>query len=170
MRAATVRIFASGSPLRVSAAYVKIGGTLDANFAGHIAGVGPATGGSSTTAGAGGAGHGGMGGLGGRDPGDTAGDGDPLDGTTDDEEIEMGSGGGTTDASTTNGRGGGAIRVTGLRVILDGTIVANGEQGDGSGRSGGGGAGGVSSSARSRSRLRARSARTAAEAAKAPTR
>lgn len=131
-----------GSALTISAAYIKISGTINADFAGYPAGMGPAVGGMSTTAGAGGGGHGGPGGLGGKDAGDTPGAGGPVDGIDDSEDIELGSGGGTTDSSTTNGHGGGAIRLDGLRVIVDGQLLATGEAGDGSGRSGGGGAGG----------------------------
>lgn len=131
-----------GTPLTISAAYMKISGTIDADAAGYPAGMGPGTGGMSTTGGAGGAGHGGIGGLGGKDSGDMPGAGGVVDGVSDSEDIEPGSGGGITDSSTTNSRGGGAIRLNGQRIILDGKLFASGEAGNGSGRSSGGGAGG----------------------------
>lgn len=131
-----------GTPLTLSAAYMKISGTIDASWAGLAAGMGPGAGGTSTTGGAGGGGHGGTGGVGGKDAGDMPGFGGPVEGIADSEDIEMGAGGGTTNTSTTNGRGGGAIGLDALRIILDGQLLANGEAGVGSNRSGGGGAGG----------------------------
>lgn len=131
-----------GTPLTISAAYLKITGTIDASSAGLPAGMGQGVGGTSTTGGAGGGGHGGVGGLGGKDAGDTPGTGGTVEGIADTEDIEMGAGGGTTNTSSTNGQGGGAIRLNALRAILDGQLLANGEAGVGSNRSGGGGAGG----------------------------
>lgn len=131
-----------GAPLTISAAYVRISGTIDANAAGYPAGMGTSTGGMSTSGGAGGGGHGGAGGLGGKDAGDTPGLGGVVDGTADTEEIEMGAGGGTTNTSSTNSAGGGAIRIDALRAIVGGKLFASGEAGNGSSRSSGGGAGG----------------------------
>jgi hypothetical protein len=131
-----------GSPLAISAAYVKISGTIDANAAGYPAGMGTSTGGTSTNGGGGGAGHGGIGGVGGKDAGDTPGTGGPVDGAADTEDIEMGAGGGTTNVATGNGAGGGSIRINATRAIVDGRLTANGEQGTGANRSSGGGAGG----------------------------
>lgn len=138
---ATINVM-PGARLTINAAYMQIDGSLDANAAGHPAGTGPSTGGTSTNAGAGGAGYGGAGGMGGRDTGDNPGNGGMSNGMTEDEDVDLGSGGGTTDTSITDGRGGGGVRLSALRMLLDGTINANGEQGDGSLRSGGGGAGG----------------------------
>jgi hypothetical protein len=131
-----------GAPLVISAAYVRISGTIDANAAGHPTGMGTSTGGTSTNGGGGGAGHGGTGGVGGKDAADTPGDGGAVEGALDTEDIEMGAGGGTTDIATTNGAGGGAIRINALRAIVDGKLLADGQAGIGATRSGGGGAGG----------------------------
>jgi hypothetical protein len=131
-----------GAPLTISAAYVRISGTIDANGAGHPAGMGTSAGGTSTSGGGGGAGHGGTGGVGGKDASDTPGDGGPIEGAPDTEDIEMGAGGGTTNVASDNSAGGGAIRINAVRAIIDGKLVANGEAGTGASRSSGGGAGG----------------------------
>jgi hypothetical protein len=131
-----------GAPLTISAAYVRISGTIDANNAGHPAGMGTSAGGTSTSGGGGGAGHGGTGGVGGKDPDDIPGDGGPVEGARDTEDIEMGAGGGTTNVATDNGAGGGAVRINALRAIVEGKLLANGEAGTGASRCSGGGAGG----------------------------
>lgn len=130
-----------GAPLAITARYVQIVGTIDANGAGYAAASGPGAGGGSTNAGAGGGGHGSTGGVGGLDVGDTPGAAGAANGDLASETIDMGSGGGSTDTSV-GARGGGAVHIDAERIVVTGAITARGAAGAGSGRSSGGGAGG----------------------------
>ena len=131
----------AGAPLAITAHYVHIAGTINANAAGYAAAAGPGPGGPSTNAGAGGGGHGGAGGAGGHDSGDTPGAAGGANGDATAAAIDMGSGGGTTDVSV-GGRGGGAVNIQARRIAVTGSITARGQNGTGSGRSSGGGSGG----------------------------
>jgi hypothetical protein len=131
-----------GAALDIVAPYVVVTGILDADAAGHPGAMGPGAGGASTTGGAGGGGHGGVGGVGGMDAADVPGPGGVVYGTQMSEDVDMGSGGGTTDVTTVGALGGGAIRIAASRIVVTGTIRARGQAGTGSARSSGGGAGG----------------------------
>ena len=137
----TIVTVQAGTPLAITAPYVRITGTLTANAAGYAGAMGPGAGGMSTTGGAGGGGYGGDGGLGGKDPSDTPGTGGAAYGGAM-TDIDMGSGGGVTDVATTGAHGGGAVRIEARRIVVDGSIEARGEAGMSAARSGGGGAGG----------------------------
>lgn len=131
-----------GVPLDITAAYVKIAGTLNADRAGHPGAMGPGAGGASTTGGAGGGGHGGGGGVGGKDAADVPGPGGLANGMRTTEDVDMGSGGGTTDVVPVGAFGGGVVRIKAIRIVVTGSITARGQAGNGSSRSSGGGAGG----------------------------
>ncbi len=143
---------ANEDPLVVLARVVIVDGILDATGAGHAGGdtspspgAGPGGGGTSTNAGAGGGGYGGVGGLGGYDMNDGPGAGGMEYGDPSNMSSAMGSGGGGTDLRA-GGNGGGAVTLQGRVVEVSGTVLADGEEGEGQGtdneRGGGGGAGG----------------------------
>lgn len=120
---------------------VELGGVIDATGKGHPSSAGP-SGGAATTGGGAGGGHGGGGGVGGRPPSSAT-----LPYGSADNPFGFGSGGG---ASSPNGQdnggggaGGGAIRLEiGGNLNLQGTIIADGEQGRVTWYDSGGGAGG----------------------------
>lgn len=145
--AVTVSLSA-GAAVVIEARRVVVDGTIDGVGRGFPAGAtsspgsGPGGGGTSANAGSGGGGYGGVGGQGGFDAGDVPGAGGPVYGTTG-FDVELGSGGGTSD-NTLGGNGGGALTIVAERVRVSGTIDldAGAAEQPGGSRGGGGGSGG----------------------------
>ena len=150
--------------VRIFASTITINGTLSADGSGHIGGTGTAGSGKGPGAGigsgmnqwgAGGGGYGGPGGWGRDDVGNPNGAGGPVYGSTglatspvSLDDIEPGSGGGGARSNIscptdgTGGSGGGYIFLEAPRIVVGGTVTANGGQEAGGASGVGGGSGG----------------------------
>lgn len=152
LRAGDTLTLQPGAPLQIRAKRIIIAGTIDGNGKGHAGGLlgnasghGPGGGQVSNpihTEGGGGGGYGGAGGRGGEDVAGSGGVGGVAYGTTNGDDVQMGSGGASSDTRS-GGAGGGGISLLGWRTSVSGVIRMNGVAGEGgTDRNGGGGAGG----------------------------
>ncbi len=139
--------------LRAKEIFIDATSSINANRRGYrrgsgkaIAGEGPGGGGGGTLtwgSGGGGGGYGGTGGDGGMLGDSHRGRGGSSYGNQDNAGLWMGSGGGTGSASSsTGGDGGGAIIINAEKIIIEGSVTADGSNGANI-RGGGGSGGGI---------------------------
>lgn len=140
-------------PLTIQADSIEIVGTLTGNGKGHwggnypspdhLSGYGPggSPGALSNEKGTGGGGYGGAGGTGGSSSG-SDGAGGSTYGSSTSVDCRYGSGSGYAD-TTRGAKGGGAVKLIAVTIIISGTVTVNGANGTGTSNDGaGGGSGG----------------------------